>query len=251
MNIDFDNFNVTDIKTGYYYNSNDKQYICIVCGSVFEQGEVFQYGERFFAASKAIEIHIEKEHGDMFDTLLVSESKYISFTEKQKELLSLIHEGMSDNEIASKLELSPSTVRHQKFMFREKAKMAKMYLAVYELTMEKNRIDKDKLIPIHDGAIMVDDRYITTKEQSDKILSTAFESLSPLKLINFSAKEKKKIVILKKIMEQFEPGKQYPEKEVNEILKNIYSDYPTIRRYLIEYGFMERTNDCKLYWVKK
>ena len=36
----------------------------------------------------------------------------------------------------------------------------------------------------------------------------------------------------------------------NSVLKLIYEDYATIRRYLIEYGFMERTNDCKEYWVK-
>lgn len=28
-------------------------------------------------------------------------------------------------------------------------------------------------------------------------------------------------------------------------------DYVTIRRYLIEYGFMERTNDCKEYWINE
>ena len=68
--------------------------------------------------------------------------------------------------------------------------------------------------------------------------------------IIFSSKEKKKIVTLQKIIEQFEPGKIYPEKEVNQILKDIYDDFPTIRRYLIEYGFMERSKDCRDYWVK-
>ena len=28
---------------------------------------------------------------------------------------------------------------------------------------------------------------------------------------------------------------KYPEKEVNEILKRVYADFPTVRRYLIEY----------------
>ena len=34
--------------------------------------------------------------------------------------------------------------------------------------------------------------------------------------------------------EQFEYGKKYGEQEVNEILKPIYADYMTIRRYLMD-----------------
>jgi len=63
-------------------------------------------------------------------------------------------------------------------------------------------------------------------------------------------KEKKKIVILKKISGQFEESRHYSEKEINTILKAIFEDYATIRRYLIEYGFMMRTTDCKEYWIK-
>ena len=49
-------------------------------------------------------------------------------------------------------------------------------------------------------------------------------------------------------MEQFEPGRTYTEKEVNGILRDIFDDYVTLRRYLIEYGFLERTRDCRTYW---
>ncbi len=65
-------------------------------------------------------------------------------------------------------------------------------------------------------------------------------SLSPLRLKTFPAKEKKKIVVLKKISEQFENKRRYLEKEVNEVIKGIFDDFATIRRYLIEYGFMEK-----------
>ena len=213
-------------------------------------GEIYQYGERYFEAFRAVRIHIEQEHGKMLGYLLANDSKYNSITDKQKELLDMIGDGMSDQAIAAKLGISASTVRHQKFSFRERAKQSKMYLAIYELATEKVALDKDSIIPVHDAATMVDDRYITTKEESDKILATVFESLSPLKLKFFSAKEKKKIVTLRKVVEQFEKGKIYNEKEVNQILKAIYEDYPTMRRYLIEYGFMDRTTDCNQYWVK-
>ncbi len=30
-----------------------------------------------------------------------------------------------------------------------------------------------------------------------------------------------------------------------------YDDNATIRRYLIEYGFLDRSKDCSKYWVKE
>ena len=63
-------------------------------------------------------------------------------------------------------------------------------------------------------------------------------------------REKRKIVVLRKIAALFQPGEKYSEIQINTMLKEVFADFATIRRYLIEYGFMERTKDCKEYWVK-
>jgi len=103
---------------------------------------------------------------------------------------------------------------------------------------------------VHSGATMVDELYLATAEETQKTIETLFASMRPLVLKRFPPKEKKKLVILRLIAEQFETGKRYTEKEVNQILKSIYeADYVTIRRYLIEYGFMARTQDCRAYWL--
>ena len=102
-------------------------------------------------------------------------------------------------------------------------------------------------LEIHAGAKMVDERYMATAEETQKIISTYFSSLNPPVLKEFPPKEKKKLVILRVISEQFEKGKRYGEKEVNQILKSIYEDHAVIRRYLIDYGFMGRTRDCAEY----
>lgn len=251
MDINLDEIPFADMKSGYTYVAATGRYLCLICGAYYETGEIFCIDSRYYEASKAIRLHIEREHGGMFRNLIASDSKYNSITDKQKELLSMIRQGMSDQEIASALGITASTVRHQKFSFREKAKQAKMYLAIYELASEKMPEDNNRILPIHAGAKMVDDRYIITKGESDRIIATVFDSIHPLRLKLFSAKEKNKIVTLRKIAEQFEPGKIYSEKEVNQILMDIYHDYPTIRRYLIEYGFMERSMDCMKYWIKK
>ncbi|MDF2589587.1 MAG: transcriptional regulator [Anaerocolumna sp.] len=248
MGMDLSEFSIDDIKNGYQYDKQKNEYICNSCGAKFYVGEIYKIGERFFDSHTAINIHISTEHGSVYNMLTEKENKYLGLTDNQKRIFDYINKGLTDNEIAKEMELSPSTIRHQKFMFREKAKQAKMYLALYELVME-GKSTNDTLVQIHDTATMVDDRYITTTEESNQILKNAFLSLEPLKLKAFPAKEKKKIIILKKITEQFDKGRRYPEKELNKILKSIFDDYPTIRRYLIEYGFMERTNDCMEYWV--
>ena len=244
-----------EIKKGYSCNPDKGIFTCLTCGKIFESGEMFSIDGRFYDASKAVQIHMQKEHEDMLDMLTSFDKKYTGITENQKELLFMIYKGMSDNDIAKKTGVAPATVRRQRFVFREKAKQAKLFLAIFEIVenkylQRKEKAVDDELINVHAGAKMIDDRYLTTKSEEDKIIESLFESLEPLRLKIFSSKEKKKIVILSKIAEQFEKKRKYSEKEVNEILKGIYPDFATIRRYLIEYGYMERTKDCREYWLK-
>jgi DNA-binding NarL/FixJ family response regulator len=87
-------------------------------------------------------IHIEKEHAEVLQLLMSYDKKFTGITENQKELLSMIHSGMTDGEIAKKMGVAAATIRHQRFTFREKAKQAKLYLAIYELAfqgMERNK----------------------------------------------------------------------------------------------------------------
>lgn len=249
MGMEFDDLSIEELKEGFRYNKEEDTFVCIQCGKEFISGEIYSINNRFFDYRLAVRQHISAEHGPRFDQLINSDSKYNTLTENQKNILTCIKAGLSDNETAKKLGVTSSTIRHQKFMFRERAKQAKMYLAAYELSIMEDK-SRDKLISIHDTAKMVDDRYITTNAEEDKILKTHFTSLAPLKLGVFPAKEKKKVVILKKISELFQKGREYDEIELNSMLKEIHEDYPTIRRYLIEYGFMDRTNDCKRYWLK-
>jgi hypothetical protein len=122
-----------EVENGYAYSSNNKAYTCLTCGKEFEVGEMFSFDERFYDASKAIQIHVGKEHGNMFEVLTSFDKKYTGITENQRELLSMIYGGLSDNEIAKKAGVAPATIRHQRFVFREKAKQAKLYLAIYEI----------------------------------------------------------------------------------------------------------------------
>ena len=222
---------------------------CLLCGKRFEKGEIFPMDGRFFDAEAAARHHLKGEHGGMLAALLDMEGRYNPFTDRQKELLRFIAAGLPDAEIAARTCTALSTVRHQKFVFREKMKQAKLLLAACELAFAAKEPAEDQILPPHGGAIMVDDRYLITEAEREKIIAGAFSSLEPLKLRAFPPKEKKKVVVLREIAQRLTPGKRYTEPELNDYLSSIFDDYVTIRRYLIEYGFMQRTRDCAESWL--
>ncbi len=69
------------------------------------------------------------------------------------------------------------------------------------------------------------------------------------RLTQLPTKEKKWLVILRWLATRFEPGKNYTEKQVNAILTEAHSDYATLRRYLVDYGFMRRERAGNNYWL--
>ena len=245
--MEFENASAESIARGC--EKRDGAWVCLYCGRRFELGEVFACEGRLLKASRAAESHVRTAHPDRLGELFALGGKYLSLTDHQRELFRCFASGLSDAEIARQMGVTPSTVRRQRFTFRERAKSAKLFLAAWQIA-EENKDDRAALLPIHKEATMVDDRYIITEEENRKILSNVFESLEPLRLKVFSSKEKKKIAILRRIAAEFEAGREYTEKEVNAILMAIYPDFATIRRYLVEYGYMDRTPDCRAYWKK-
>ena len=92
---------------------------------------------------------------------------------------------------------------------------------------------------------MVDDRYGITAAEREKTVKTYFDETGALRQI--PVKEKKKIIVLREIMKNFRAEKAYSEKEINRVLGRIHADYATLRRALVEYGFMDRTPDGSIY----
>ena len=59
---------------------------------------------------------------------------------------------------------------------------------------------------------------------------------------------KKKLIIYAHIAAQFESGRHYTEKEVNELLKRFHPDTVSIRRDLVDLQFISRRDDGSAYW---
>jgi len=61
------------------------------------------------------------------------------------------------------------------------------------------------------------------------------------------ARRAARLLLLDRVAQAFEPGRRYNEAAVNEILKTLYDDHVTLRRYLVDEELMSRTPDG-IYW---
>jgi hypothetical protein len=76
------------------------------------------------------------------------------------------------------------------------------------------------------------------------------------RLLSIPVARAKRLLVLDHLAGLFEPGRRYLESEVNEALRAYHPDYATLRRYLVDEGFLDRTDETeasgsrsvKLYW---
>jgi hypothetical protein len=61
------------------------------------------------------------------------------------------------------------------------------------------------------------------------------------------AKRTRRLLLLDQVAQAFEPGRNYPEPAVDEVLKAIFDDHCTLRRYLVDEEFLSRTA-AGIYW---
>ncbi len=238
-----------ELKQGYIEEKDS--FRCLLCGEKTEKGIVYPYIDRLYEAKRYMRIHIETAHNSVFDYLLSMDKKLTGLTDHQKSLLQLFYQGKSDKDIQKELDMgSTSTIRHHRFALKEKERQAKTFLAIMELLKEKDEY-APAFLPVHKTATMVDDRYNITQEEQDKILKKYFPEGTDKPLVKFPPKEKQRLIVLREVASQLEPDRVYGEKELNQELKGFYEDYALIRRYLIDYGFLDRKLDGSEYWLKK
>ncbi len=66
------------------------------------------------------------------------------------------------------------------------------------------------------------------------------------RLVIMPSKRAKLVPVLEHIARDFEPGRTYPEREVNVILEGYHADFAALRRYLVDEGLLER--EAGIYW---
>ncbi len=68
------------------------------------------------------------------------------------------------------------------------------------------------------------------------------------RVIAIPAKQAKRRLLLDLLAQEFEPGVRYPEVEVNRRLRPWHPDVATLRRHLVDEGFLDREGGGGDYW---
>jgi hypothetical protein len=242
---------VEDIARGYAQHEHG--WACLICHSRFEDGIVYQIGGKQYEAYRAVRDHVASSHGLVFTLLLETLAEKAGLTARQAEALGLMASGLSDRAITARLSGSDNTasIRNLRHQLKERERQARALLAIMgAFRLESGSKAEARLsgrLPAHEGATLADGRFDATEAECRAVLKAYFYADGSLK--DFPVREKRKIIVLREIAERFERGRAYTEKEVNGIIA--WPDFATVRRYLIEYGFMERTADCSEYRVKE
>ena len=233
--------------------TSENTHVCLVCYEGFETGRVYEIDGTLYEGARAAREHVRSVHGSTAIWLAGLNKRLTGLTDTQRLLLTCMQEGLDDKETASRMDISASTVRNHRFQMRERARQARVFLALMLLTEKTpgQRKPQEELMEVKRGAVMVDERYALTQKEYDEILGKYFPEGLDGPLTEFPAKEKRKMAILTHLAKRFTPGVRYTEKQVTEILLTANPDHATLRRYLIEYGFMQRERNCSAYWLKQ
>ncbi len=146
----------------------------------------------------------------------------------------------SVEELAALLHLKEPTVSHHL------AKLKSLDLVsltpqgnthLYRLNLARlQTLTKEMFEPEQLQELVVDVRSV---DWEIKVLKSFIENE---KIVEIPASRKKRLVILKWLVQKFEIDRDYPELELNAILKTYHEDSATLRREFIGYKLMTRTD---------
>jgi ArsR family transcriptional regulator, arsenate/arsenite/antimonite-responsive transcriptional repressor len=140
-------------------------------------------------------------------------------------------------ELASILSLTPATISHHLSALTAAGLLTArkdQYYQIYSLVdgpLNRTLADLINIKEVDMNTQVEEDAY------RDKVLRTFMRNG---RLLQIPAQLKKWQVILAKVVELFEFGRTYTEKEVNFILLDVHEDVASLRRGMIEEGLMVR-----------
>jgi DNA-binding transcriptional ArsR family regulator len=154
---------------------------------------------------------------------------------------------LSVEELAAALDLTPGTVVHHLRRLRDSGLViahARPPYVEYELRLDRladigGQLDRIGREAADTGVLAPGPDGRERPAYEARVLGTF---LVDGRLDRIPAQEKKRLVILQFLADtDFASGRSYPEKEVNQILALRHPDVASLRRYLVDLGYMERT----------
>jgi len=233
------------------YASAATSFDCLSCCESVHRGHIYPVGSGLVEAELAMQHHVRQAHGSPFHALLALGKKGTGLTDIQRTLLRLMYDGLSDREIQPRLGgVSLSTIRNHRYALREKARQARVLVALSELLERSGRDPGQRFIEIPGTKAADDERFAITRDEFDRIVKAQFPDGPDGRMSAFPKKEKRKIAVMIHVLKRFDPSRRYTEKDVNEILASVTDDPSTLRRFLVDYGFLGRTRSGSEYWVE-
>ncbi len=170
---------------------------------------------------------------------LVNFFKALADANRLKIVGLLAQEPLAVEQLAAMLDLQPSTISHHLSKLADVGLVAASVEGHYHIY----RLDTDAL---EDMARRLLARE-TLPAMSADVDMDAFDRkvlndflLPDGRLKDIPAQYKKVKVILRHILQSFEPGVRYTERQVNEIIGHFHEDTATLRRELVDSGMMAR-----------
>ena len=177
---------------------------------------------------------------------LVEIFKALADSNRLKIIGLLARQPYSVEQLAALLGLKPPTISHHLAKLSEVGLVgakAEGYYNMYHL--DESALMKTRLLFSQlDLSETVADVDLDAYDR--KVVKDYTNSKGRLKTI--PAQRKKLDAILRYVVQSFEPGKRYSEKEVNDILGRFHADTATLRRELVGSGLMQREGGGGDYW---
>lgn len=170
--------------------------------------------------------------------------KVLAHESRLKLLGILANQEASVGELAALVKLKEPTVSHHLAKLKEiglVSMRAEGNTHIYWLDSESLQGLTQKLFTFEQ--IAVQPSNIAEDAWEQRILKSFLDGE---RLRDLPTTPKKRLVILKWLVNQFESDRKYPEREINEIIKRHHPDFATLRRDFITNGLMER--DHGVYW---
>ncbi|WP_047980522.1 DUF2087 domain-containing protein [Ornithinibacillus contaminans] len=157
------------------------------------------------------------------------------------QIIELLKDGpLHGQALAGKLGLTPPTISYHVTKLRE--------IDIIYQRRDKNTIyfhlNEKKLESMATAILQIRgekmESMTISNDEKYKVITNFFDERGRLK--NIPAQHKKKLIVLEHLVKGLKVGKIYPEKEINEYIKQFHEDYATIRREFITCHFMNREN---------
>lgn len=236
---------IEELKQGWLDDSQSRSRICVHCGKRFNRGQVYPLGDELLTSRAAADRHVRDSHGSAFDAILGAGKTATGLSEVQETVLRGLYNGAGDGDIAQALgDKALSTVRSHRRNLRLKAAEARFFLAAMELAEERTR-HESRFVDFGPGLPVRDERADVTGDEAAAIEKTFMRPDGSLSRI--PPKEKQKLVILRRLAELFERGREYSDTEVRSLLGTVHEDHALLRRYLVDYRFIERDDEGRRY----